>query len=136
MSTQLNIQQVQFLNPIAKNPLQSLNRQHCRLTGKLFFASTAIPLMHAKVWVETLTGAKFPVAVSKQDGSFVLDVLMGRGPSDLKIDYFGEIYTFKNISNTMGSVFHPGYRMQNDLGLVFDFENNCTPFVRLIDEKN
>ena len=136
MSKQIRTQALQFLNPIAKKPFQQLQRQHCRLNGKLFFASTSIPLSKAKVWIETSTGAKFPLSYSFEDGCFTLDILIGRGPSCLKVFYYGEEYAFHNIGNSLGSVFHPGFMMQNDLALVLDVERNSQPFVRLAKEVN
>jgi hypothetical protein len=127
---------LQFLNPIAKKPMQQLHRQCCRIKGRLYFSSTSIPLMKAKVWIETAHGAKFPIAYSSEDGAFLMDMLTGRGPSTLRVSYFGKDYTFENISSSLGSVFHPGFMTTDDLSLVLDVEKSTVPFIRLTDEKN
>jgi hypothetical protein len=136
MSMQIQTQVLQFLNPISRKPFQQLQRQHIRLNGKLFFASTLIPLSKAKVWIETPTGAKFPLAFSQEDGAFSLDILIGRGTSCLKVSYYGEEFSFHNIGNSLGSVFHPGFMLQDDLALVLDVERNSQPFVHLSKEVN
>lgn len=136
MSMPIRTQLLQFLNPIAKKPLQQLHRQYCRLKGKIYFSSTSIPLMNAKVWVETPTGSKLPVAYSQEDGAFVMDILVGRGPSSLKVNYFGEVFSFDNIGDSLGSVFHPGFMKVNDLALVLDVEKNSHPLIRTIKEHN
>jgi hypothetical protein len=125
---------LQLLNPIAKQPMQQLHRQYCRIKGKLYFASTSIPLMKAKVWFETANGVKFPIAYSEQDGGFLMDILTGRGSAVLKVSYFGKEYTFENVSGSLGSVFHPGYMITDDLALVLDVEKNVVPFIRLKEE--
>lgn len=134
--SKIRTQLLQFLNPIAKKPLQQLHRQYYRLKGKIYFSSTSIPLMNAKIWVETPTGARFPVAYSLEDGVFLMDILIGRGPSCLKVSYFGEEFSFPNIGNSLGSVFHPGFMMNNDLALVLDVEKNSQPLMRNIKEHN
>ena len=126
---------LQFLKPIAKKPMQQLHRQYCRIKGKLYFSSTSIPLMKAKVWVETANGVKFPIAYSYEDGSFIMDMLIGRGTPVLKVEYFGTEYSFENVASCLGSVFHPGFMSTNDVALVLDVEKNTVPFIRL-DEKN
>lgn len=127
---------LQFFSPIAKKPMQQLHRQYCRIKGKLYFSSTSIPLMKAKVWIETAQGAKFPIAYSAEDGAFIMDMLTGRGTSTLRVSYFGKEYTFENIAESLGSVFHPGFMTTDDLSLVLDVEKNAVPFIRLTEEAN
>jgi hypothetical protein len=127
---------LQFFHPIAKQPLHQLHRQYCRIKGKLYFSSTSIPLMKAKVWIETVNGIKFPIAYSAEDGAFIMDMLIGRGSSCLKVNYFGKEYVFEDIASSLGSVFHPGFMQNEDLSLVLDVEKNAIPFIRLTGEKN
>lgn len=136
MAMKIRTSLLQFLSPIAIKPMQQLHRQYCRLKGKLYFSSTSIPLMKAKVWIETANGVKFPIAYSEEDGAFIMDMLIGRGSSTLRVSYFGKEYTFENISGSLGSVFHPGFMTKDDLALVLDVEKNVVPFIRLTDEKN
>lgn len=131
-----NYSLVQFLNPIAKKPMQQLHRQYCRIKGKLYFSSTSIPLMKAKVWIETANGVKFPIAYSAEDGAFIMDMLTGKGSSTLRVSYFGKEYTFENFAGSLGSVFHPGFMTIDDLSLVLDVEKNVVPFIRLTKEEN
>jgi hypothetical protein len=127
---------LQFLHPIAKKPMQQLHRQYCRINGKLYFPSTSIPLMKAKVWIETANGTKFPIAYSSEEGAFIMDMLTGRGSASLKVSYFGKEYSFNDIGNSLGSVFHPGFMTTDDLALVLDVEKNSVPFIRLTEEEN
>lgn len=136
MAMKIRTSLLQFLHPIAKRPMQQLHRQYCRLKGKLYFSSTSIPLMKAKVWIETANGVKFPIAYSEEDGAFIMDMLTGRGTSILKVSYFGKEYTFENIAGSLGSVFHPGFMTKDDLALVLDVEKNVVPFIRLVKEEN
>ena len=135
MAMKIRTSLLQFLNPIAKKPMQQLHRQYCRIKGKLYFSSTSIPLMKAKVWIETSNGVKFPIAYSSEEGAFIMDMLTGRG-STLRVSYFGKEYTFENIAGSLGSVFHPGFMTTDDLALVLDVEKNVVPFIRLTEEKN
>jgi hypothetical protein len=136
MAMKIRTSLLQFLNPIATKPLQQLQRQCCRIKGKLYFSSTSIPLMKAKVWIENANGAKFPIAYSSEDGAFIMDMLTGRGNACLKVSYFGREYAFDNIGNSLGSLFHPGFMTTEDVALVLDVEKNVVPFIRLTEEKN
>jgi len=136
MAMKIRTSLLQFLNPIAKKPMQQLHRQYCRIKGKLYFSSTSIPLMRAKVWIETANGVKFPITYSEEDGAFIMDMLTGRGSSTLRVSYFGKEYAFENIAGSLGSVFHPGFMTKEDLALVLDIEKNVVPFIRLVKEEN